>query len=67
MIIRTPSFQSIRKEINLKFVTDNGEFERSFKISFQGIQGKNFHYEVENGFPREMIRLIFGAEATIVK
>ena len=67
MIVRTPSFQSIRKEINLNFVTNNGEFERSFKISFQGIQGKNFYYEVEDGFPREMIRLMFGAEATIVK
>ncbi len=67
MIIRTPSFQSIRKEIKLKFVTDKDEYEKSYKISFQGMQGKNFYYEVEDGFPREMVRLLFGADAVIVK
>ena len=67
MIIRTPSFQSIRKEIKLKFVTDKGEYEKSYKISFQGMQGKNFYYEVEDGFPREMVRLLFGADAVVVK
>jgi len=67
MVVRTPSFQSIRKEIKLKFVTESGEFEREFKVSFQGIQGKNFYYEVENGFPKEMVKLLFGVDAEIVK
>ena len=51
----------------MKFVIGKREFERFFKVIFRGIQKGNFSYEVDDDFPEEMVRLIFGYGTMIGK
>jgi len=67
MVIRTKTPYSGKGKIWMKFVTEEGEFERFFRVSFQGMQKGNFFYEVEDDFPKEMVKLIFGFDSVIVK
>ncbi|TCK02484.1 hypothetical protein [Phorcysia thermohydrogeniphila] len=67
MIIQTKDPYSGKGKIWLKFVIGEEEFERFFKVTFQGIQKGKFFYEVEDGFPKEMVKLIFGLDAVIVR
>ena len=67
MIIRTKTPYSGKGKIWMKFVVGEREFERFFKVTFQGMQKGNFSYEVDDDFPEEMVKLIFGYEAVVVK
>jgi len=67
MVIQTKTPYSSKGKIWMKFVTGDEEFERFFKVTFQGIQKGNFFYEVEGGFPKEMVKLIFGLGAVVVR
>jgi len=67
MIIRTKTPYSGKGKIWMKFVVGEREFERFFKVTFQGMQKGNFSYEVDDDFPEEMVKLIFGYGAVVVK
>ena len=54
MIIRTKTPYSGKGKIWMKFVIGEREFERFFKVAFQGMQKDNFFHEVDNDFPKEM-------------
>ena len=65
MVIGTKTFFSGKRKIWMKFVSNKGVEERTFNVSFIGIQNGEFFYEVDNSFPEEMIKLIFGHKASI--
>ena len=67
MLIRTKTPYSGKGKIWMKFVVGEREFERFFKVAFQGMQKDNFFHEVDNDFPKEMVKLIFGYGAVVVK
>ena len=67
MLIRTKTPYSGKGSIWLKFAIGDKEFERSFKVTFLGRHKGRFFYEIEDGFPEEMVRLVFGIDAVIVK
>ena len=67
MIIQTKAPYSGKGKIWMKFVVGEREFERFFKVAFQGMQKDNFFHEVDNDFPKEMVKLIFGYGAVVVK
>jgi hypothetical protein len=67
MIIQTKTPYSGKGKIWMKFVVGEREFERFFKVTFQGMQKGNFSYEVDDDFPEEMVKLIFGYGAVVVK
>jgi hypothetical protein len=67
MIIQTKAPYSGKGKIWMKFVIGKREFERFFKVIFRGMQKGNFSYEVDDDFPEEMVKLIFGYEAVVVK
>jgi len=65
MVIGTKTFFSGKRKIWMKFVSNKEVEERTFNVSFIGIQNGEFFYEVDNSFPEEMIKLIFGHKASI--
>jgi hypothetical protein len=67
MIIRTKTPYSGKGKIWIKFIIGEREFERFFKVIFRGMQKGNFSYEVDDDFPEEMVRLVFGYGAMIGK
>jgi hypothetical protein len=67
MLIETKTPLSGKGKIWLKFVFGNESFERYFKVELQRVYRNRFVYEVENGFPKELVKLIFGHDAVIVE
>ncbi|WP_456341507.1 hypothetical protein [Thermovibrio sp.] len=67
MLIETETPLSGKGKIWLKFVFGNESFERYFKVELQRARKNKFVYEVENSFPEEMVKLIFGHDAVIVE
>ena len=66
MLIRTKTPYSGKGKIWMKFVIGEREFERFFKVAFQGMQKDNFFHEVDNDFPKEMIDIISGYESVVL-
>jgi len=67
MIIRTKTPYSGKGKIWMKFVEGEKERERFFNVTFQGMEGKKFLYEVDDDFPEELLEVIFGYETKIAK
>jgi len=68
MIIKTRSPYLGKGKIWMKFKIEDLEFEEYFEIKLIGVQKNNaFFYEVEDDFPKEMLKLIFGAEASVAR
>ena len=68
MIVKTRSPYSGKGKIWMKFKIGNTEFEKWFEVKLTGVQrGDVFFYEVEDSFPKEMLKLIFGTEASIIR
>ena len=67
MIIRTKTPYSGKGKIWMRFIIGEREFEKFFKVTFQGLQGGEFSYEADDDFPKEMVRLIFGYGAMMEK
>jgi hypothetical protein len=65
VIIRTKSPYLGKKKIWMKFISGEKEFEKYFDVEFQGFQRGEFIYKVDNSFPREMIKLIFGYDVNV--
>jgi hypothetical protein len=67
MIIRTKTPYSGKGKIWMKFVEGKKGWERFFNVTFQGMEGGEFLYEIDDDFPKKVLKLIFGYETKIVK
>ena len=65
MIIKTKIPFSGKRKVWMKFISDKRTEERIFNVSFIGVQKGEFFYEVDNSFPKEIIKLIFGHNASV--
>jgi len=67
MIIRTKTPYSGKGKIWMKFVVGEKERERFFNVTFRGMEERKFLYEIDDDFPEELLKVIFGYETKIVK
>jgi hypothetical protein len=67
MVIRTKEPYLGKKKIWIKFVDGEKEVEKHFIVNFHGFQRGEFVYEVDDSFPKEVIKLIFGYSVVVLK
>ncbi len=67
MIIRTKTPYSGKGKIWMRFVVGEKEWERFFNVTFRGMEGGEFLYEIDNDFPERLLKVIFGYETKVVK
>ena len=70
MVIKTRGFTLRKGKIKLTFVSGKEVTERSFEVKLQGAINRNppaLFYEVEDQFPKELIKLFFGVDAVVLK
>jgi len=67
MIIRTKTPYSGKGKIWMKFVVGEKERERFFNVTFRGMEGGEFLYEIDDDFPQKLLKVIFGYGTKVVK
>lgn len=71
MLISTKSFSSSKKVIRLMFVeiTENGQKkqeEKVFTAVLHNVGKEYFTYRLEDSFPKEMLKVIFGHSCRVL-
>ena len=67
MLVKSETYFSNKRKIWMKFIFEGKEFERFFNVVLQSVRVRTFFYEVDDDFPEEMLKLIFGYGAVVVK
>ena len=67
MLVKSETYFSNKRKIWMKFIIGEKEFERFFNVVLQSVRVRTFFYEVDDDFPKEMINIIFGYEAAVMK